>query len=82
MLRAATRMGSRRPSALSNRIGRLASEMGLSDGDLARAAGLSRSHLNRIKNRKVIPRVHTALAIALALRRRLREVFSIEEEAC
>jgi DNA-binding XRE family transcriptional regulator len=56
--------------------------MGLSDGDLARAAGLSRSHLNRIKNRKVIPRVNTALAIASALQRRLREVFCIEDEAC
>jgi transcriptional regulator with XRE-family HTH domain len=52
---------------LQNRIGWHAARAGLADEALAVRAGISRSHLNRIKNGRAIPRVGTAIAIAAAL---------------
>lgn len=40
---------------------------GWTDGDLARATGLNRAHVNEVKNAHARPRVATALAIARAL---------------
>lgn len=77
MLRGSSNM--KRDSVLSNRIGPLASIRQLNDGDLARLCGLSRAHVNRIKNGRTIPRVDTALAIARALRHRVRDVFWLSE---
>lgn len=61
-----------------NRIGPIAFRLGLSDGALARRAGLSRAHLNRIKNGAVVPRATTAIAIARALGVPVRCVFRLQ----
>ena len=63
--------------ALHNRIGPLEHRLGLSDDALARAAGLSRAHLNRIKNGTIVPRIDTALAIARALGVSVAAVFQL-----
>lgn len=63
--------------AVGNEIGRIGHALGLSDGAIARAAGLSRAHLNRIKNGSVVPRVDTAVAIARALGVPVRSVFHL-----
>lgn len=62
---------------VENDIGPLGYRLGLSDGAIARAAGLSRAHLNRIKNGAVVPRVDTAVAIARALGVPVRSVFRL-----
>lgn len=49
----------------------------ITDEELALRVGVSRSQLNRIRNGRVIPRVTTALAIAEACGRRVRELFEI-----
>lgn len=64
---------------LENAIGRLAYVAGLSDRALARAAGLSRAHLNRIKNGSAVPRVDTAIGIAQALGVPVRTVFRLAD---
>lgn len=63
-------VGRRRPwSGGSPRrgLGPLLAERGWSEEQLARAAGLDRAHLNRIKNGRARPTIGTALAIARAL---------------
>jgi transcriptional regulator with XRE-family HTH domain len=60
-----------------NAIGPIGYRLGLSDAAIARAAGLSRAHLNRIKNGSVTPRVDTAVAIARALGVPVRCVFRL-----
>jgi putative transcriptional regulator len=60
---------------LQNRIGWYAAHAGLADEALALRAGLSRSHLNRIKNGRVIPRVDTAIAVARALHVRVDQLY-------
>jgi len=40
---------------------------GWTDETLAQRAGIARSHLNEIKNGRIVPRVSTALRIARAL---------------
>jgi transcriptional regulator with XRE-family HTH domain len=58
-----------------NAISRLAYELGWSDGELARKAGLTRSRLNRIKNGRIRPSVRDALLISRALGVPLGQVF-------
>lgn len=58
-----------------NAISRLAYELGWSDGELARKAGLTRSRLNRIKNGRIRPSMRDALLISRALGVPLRQVF-------
>jgi len=60
---------------LGNTLGRLQLAAGLSDAELARRAGLSRSQLNRIRNRRAIPRVRTAIALAASVGCRVAGVF-------
>jgi len=67
--------------AVSNCISRLLYDRGWSDGDLAERTGLSRSRVNRIKNRRLAPTVHDALRIARALERAVEEVFVLEAGA-
>jgi DNA-binding XRE family transcriptional regulator len=68
-----------RHGGLQNEIGRLAHRLGMSDGAVARAAGLSRAHLNRIKNGRVVPRVDAAIAVARALGTPVRRVFRLRD---
>jgi transcriptional regulator with XRE-family HTH domain len=60
-----------------NSISRIAYERGLSDGALARRAGMTRSRLNRIKNRRLQPTVKDALLISGALGVALAQAFSL-----
>lgn len=76
-----TRSPSMRASKLvRNRIGWHAARAGLADGELAARAQISRAHLNRIKNGRVMPRVDTALAIARALRLRVHQLYHLGSE--
>lgn len=69
-----------RTDAVANRIGRLGYELGLTDVAIARSAGLSRAHFNRIKNGSVVPRVDTAIAIARVLGVPVRAVFALRKD--
>jgi len=67
----------RSSTPLHNRIGWFAARAGLADGALAARAKISRSQLNRIKNRRVTPRVDTAIAIARALGVPVEDLYQI-----
>ena len=60
---------------IGNSITRLAYVSQLTDTQLAARAGISRAQLNRIRNGRAVPRLSTAIAVAHALNRRVREVF-------
>ena len=62
-----------------NTLSRLLANRGWSDGDLARRTGLSRAHINRLKNRHVRPTVRDALLISTALGIPTDAVFELEE---
>ena len=65
---------------LRNHIGWFASRAGLADEGLAERAGMSRAHLNRIKNGRVVPRVGTAIAVARALEVRVSQLYELQEQ--
>lgn len=65
----------RRRGPLRAGLGPLLAERGWSDVRLARAAGLDRAHVNRLKNGRARPSVGTALAIARALGADVADVF-------
>jgi DNA-binding XRE family transcriptional regulator len=60
---------------MRNAIGRILYARNLREHDLARRAGLTQSHLNRIKNDRVDPSLETALRICRALGLRVEDVF-------
>ena len=60
---------------MRNTIGRILYARNLREHDLARRAGLTQSHLNRIKNGRVDPSLDTALRICRALGLRVEDVF-------
>lgn len=62
---------------VTNCISRLAAQADLTDAQLATRAGVSRSHLNRIKNGRATPNVDTAVAIAHVLGKPTRVVFAL-----
>jgi DNA-binding XRE family transcriptional regulator len=62
---------------LQNRIGWYAARAGLPDDALAARAGITRAHLNRLKNGHVVPRVRTAIAVARALHVSIAELFHL-----
>jgi DNA-binding XRE family transcriptional regulator len=64
---------------LQNRITWYAARAGLPDATLAAHAGMTRAHLNRIKNGRVIPRVDTAMAVARALRVRINQLYRLRQ---
>jgi DNA-binding XRE family transcriptional regulator len=64
---------------LRNRIGWFASRAGLADEVLAARAGMSRAHLNRVKNGRVVPRVGTAIAVARALDVRVSQLYELRQ---
>jgi transcriptional regulator with XRE-family HTH domain len=65
---------------LANRLTRLAYRRRLTDAEIAGRAGISRAQLNRIRNRRAVPRVRTALALASALSCRVGDLFFLEHE--
>ena len=60
---------------IENHVTRLAYTQNLTDVVLSARAGITRAQLNRIRNGRVIPRADTAIAIAAALGRRVKDVF-------
>jgi putative transcriptional regulator len=65
-------------TGLRNRVGVAQYRTNLTDAALAARAGISRSQLNRIRNRRAVPNVATAIALARALRCRVRDLFELE----
>ena len=62
-----------------NLIGRLLVLRGWSDGDLAVRTGLSRTHVNRLRNRRVRPTLRDGLLISTALDLPVEAVFQVDE---
>jgi transcriptional regulator with XRE-family HTH domain len=63
---------------MRNEIGRILYARNLREHDLARRAGLTESHLNRIKNGRAIPSLKTALRICAALDLPVEGVFRLD----
>jgi len=63
---------------MRNAIGRILYARNLREHDLARRAGLTQSHLNRIKNDRVDPSLETALRICRALGLPVEAVFHVD----
>ena len=63
-----------------NEIGRILYTRNLREHDLARQAGVTESHLNRIKNGRVVPSLATALRICAALELPVEHVFRLDVE--
>ena len=66
-------------SPVRNRLGRLLVLRGWSDVELARRTGMSRAHLNRLRNRRVRPTLRDGLLISAALGVAVETVFELEE---
>ena len=66
--------GSRRRGA-RNALGVALHRAGLTDADLARLAGMSRSRVNLIKNARAVPTLAQALAIARVLDVEVEDLF-------
>ncbi len=64
---------------MRNDLGRILYARNLREHDLARRAGLTESHLNRIKNGRVIPSLVTALRISAALGLPVEGVFHLDD---
>ena len=64
---------------LRNLIGRLLAQRGWSDGELAARTGLSRGHVNRLRNRRVRPTLRDGLLISAALEVQVEAVFQVDE---
>lgn len=65
---------------VGNRISDVLAKKGMTQGDLARKIGVPKPQLSRIVNRKVIPSIRTALAIAWAMGVRVEDIFFLEED--
>jgi len=65
---------------MRNDLGRILYARNLREHDLARRAGLTQSHLNRIKNGRVVPSLETALRICAALDLCVDDVFHLDPE--
>ena len=65
---------------LQNRISWYAARAGLGDAAVAARAGMSRAHLNRIKNGRAMPRVGTAIALARALHVRVAQLYQLRRD--
>lgn len=64
---------------LGNHVTRRGYALGLSDAEIAARAGMTRSHLNRIRNGRAVPRLDSALALARILGCRARELFYLRK---
>jgi transcriptional regulator with XRE-family HTH domain len=65
---------------MQNKLGRILYARNLREHDLARRAGLTQGHLNRIKNGRVVPSLKTALRICAALGLSVDEVFGLDRK--
>ena len=65
---------------MRNLIGRLLALRGWSDVDLAAHTGLSREHLNRLRNRRVRPTLRDGLLISTALGVPVESIFQLDDD--
>ena len=72
-------MSPRRWPAVDNRLSRLLFARGWSDRTLAERAGIERSRINRLKNRRARPTVGDALLISAALGVPVASIFWLTE---
>ena len=68
----------RAPRIARNALSRILAMRGWTDVDLAMRAGLSRAHVNRVKNRRARPTIETALRISRALDRPVEAIFLLD----
>ena len=67
-------------AGLRNRLKVLRAERGLTQADLAKAAGVSRKTINTIENRVFVPSTVLALTLAKVMDAKVEEIFELEEE--
>ncbi|MEO0390520.1 MAG: helix-turn-helix transcriptional regulator [Pseudomonadota bacterium] len=65
---------------LCNRLKVLRAEHGMTQADLAQAAGVSRKTINTIENRVFVPSTILALRLAAALECRVEDLFALEDD--
>ncbi|MEO0939711.1 MAG: helix-turn-helix transcriptional regulator [Pseudomonadota bacterium] len=65
---------------LHNRLKVLRAERGMTQADLAEAAGVSRKTINTIENRVFVPSTVLALTLARVLGCAVEEIFSLADE--
>lgn len=70
------------PQSPGERIAKARKEKSLSQVELARAAAITRQALNQIERGAVLPRVDTALRLAVALDRTVEDFFGVDAGAC
>ncbi|HXI51199.1 MAG TPA: helix-turn-helix transcriptional regulator [Candidatus Saccharimonadales bacterium] len=64
---------------LHNNLGRLMTEKGITEEELARRTGIRQNSINPIKNGKQTPKIDTALRIAKAMKVRLDRIWSLSD---
>ena len=65
---------------LRNQLPRLIGRRGWSDGDLAARTGLSREHVNRLKNGRVRPTLRDGLLISEASGLPIEAIFELADD--
>lgn len=65
---------------LRNRLVRLLGVRGWSDGDLAMRTGLSREHVNRLKNGRTRPTIRDGLLLSRVLEVPVESIFELGDE--
>jgi transcriptional regulator with XRE-family HTH domain len=66
---------------MRNQLGRILYVRNLREHELARRAGITQSHVNRIKNGRVVPSLETALRICAALDLPVERVFGLDDRS-
>jgi putative transcriptional regulator len=65
---------------MKNRVGELRLAVGMSQGELAAALGVSRQTINSIENGRYLPSLPLAIAIARNFDSRVEDIFTTDEE--
>jgi putative transcriptional regulator len=65
---------------MKNRVGELRLAVGMSQGELATALGVSRQTINSIENGRYLPSLPLALAIARNFDSSVEDIFITDEE--
>ena len=65
---------------MRNQLPRLIGRRGWSDAELAARSGLSREHVNRLKNRRTRPTIRDALLLGRALGVPIDAIFELVDE--
>ncbi len=65
---------------MKTKLSKILYDKGWTEMDLSRETGLAQSYINRVKNARITPTVHTAMRICNALGVRVEEAFVYEEK--